>query len=210
MRLAERHLVTIVMTWTVATTVFAWLPLVRIIARPEGYEWRILGVSGTGTSGPFWIFVALTLYAVTMFVARFRGRRLLFSAMLLAWHVAVTGVVIAGIIGSGGKARWEGGGLHFSLPFVVVVIPCILVTALVVIWIVRDLRGGERPAPTGWTFARARKAGVSLLLLLVALALFRAGTNYNWVTALAIITTVVHWILLTSALEPQERSAPSS
>ena len=35
------------MFWTVLTTVFAWLPLVRIMARPEGYHWSILGLSGT-------------------------------------------------------------------------------------------------------------------------------------------------------------------
>lgn len=31
-----------VMFWTVLTTLFAWLPLVRIIGRPEGYNWSIL------------------------------------------------------------------------------------------------------------------------------------------------------------------------
>lgn len=34
-----------VMGWTAITTIFAWLPLVRILGRPEGYEWAVLGIS---------------------------------------------------------------------------------------------------------------------------------------------------------------------
>ena len=83
-----------VMGWTAITTIFAWLPLVRILGRPEGYTWAILGVSGSGTDGPFWIFVLLTVFVVSMLFAGFRGPRALFHPMLLLWHGAVTAVVI--------------------------------------------------------------------------------------------------------------------
>jgi hypothetical protein len=41
------------------------------------------------------------------------------------------------------------------------------------------------------------------VLLAAALVLFRAGTNYNWVTAVAIVTTIAHWILLAESFAPK-------
>lgn len=204
MRSLRESMIAIVETWTVATTLFAWLPLLRILARPQGYEWAILGLSGAATRGPFWIFVVLTLYVLAMFVARFRCRWWLFFTMLLVWHLAVTGVVIGGVLQGGGDARLEGRGLHFSLPLVLVAVPCILVTILVIVWIIGEARGGRPSAPSRWTSGNTRKLVVSLLLLFIAVSLFRSGTGDDWITALAIVTTVVHWILLVSALEPQE------
>lgn len=185
-----------VMGWTAITSIFAWLPLVRILGRPEGYSWAILGVSGSGIEGPFWMFVPLTVYVVVMLYTGFRGPRKLFRPMLLLWHAAVTAVVVAGIVQGGAGATLQGQGLGFEVPLWVLALPFGVGTVLAGLWVVADARAGVPPPAPPWGPGNTRRLAVSLVLLGVALLLFRAGTNYNWVTATAIIATVAHWIAL--------------
>lgn len=201
-RFKEKYLFGPVMIWTVLTTLFAWLPLVRIIGRPEGYRWSIGGLSGTGTEGPYWVFILLTLYALTLLFTAYRGPRRLFYPMLIVWHVAVTAVVVTGVAVGGSEATIQGQGLHWILPLWVVAIPCAAFTMLAIAWTIVDSRTGGSAEPGAWTRTNSRALGLSLLLLVAALFLFRAGTNYNWVTAAAIIATVLHWILLTESFQP--------
>ena len=195
------------MFWTVLTTVFAWLPLVRIMAHPEGYQWSILGLSGAGAEGPYWVFILLTIYVLILLLSAYRGPRALFYPMLILWHLAVTAVVITGTVIGGSGAVWEGQGLHWIIPLWLPVIPCALFVVLAVAWMVFDYRGGGALAPAAWTRANSGRLVASLLLLIGALVLFRAGTNYNWVTAAAIIATVVHWILLVESFQPLRSTA---
>ena len=201
MKIAQKDIQGPVMFWTIVTTLFAWLPLVRIIARPEGYQWGILGLSGEGTQGPYWFFILLTIYVLALLYTANRGPRAAFHPMLILWHLAVTAAVVAGVIVSGSEAVWQGQGLHWTIPLWLLAVPCLLATTLAVIWAVTDFRRGETPAKAVWTRANSKKLAISLLLLVVAMALFRAGTNYNWVTAAAIITTIFHWILLAESFQ---------
>ena len=196
----------VVMFWTGLTTIFAWLPLVRIIGRPEGYTWSILGLSGAGTEGPYWLFIPLTLFVVTLLFVAFRGARAVLYAMLPLWHLTVTGVVLYGVATGGTGAVWQGQGLRFAIPMWMLIAPFVACTAIVFAWIVLDRRAGDRAAVPSWTPINTRRLVISLVLLLVALALFRAGSNYDWVTAAAIVTTVTHWILLMRSFEPVIRS----
>lgn len=207
MKLDAKHLFGAVMFWTVTTTLFAWLPIVRIVGRAEGYEWGVLGLRGSGTDGPFWIFVFLTVYAVTMMFAAFRGPRRLFQPMLVLWHLAFTAIVIAGTALGGASASFQGQGLHWSFPLWLVSVPCIAFTATVIAWVVLDRRSGQPPVREPWTRTNSRRLVTSILLLAGALVLFRAGTNYNWVTALAIVFTISHWIAMVRAFEPVARSS---
>jgi len=185
-----------VMFWTALTGIFAWLPLVRIIGRPEGYTWAVGGVSGEGLSGPFLMFVPLTIYVLAMLFTTLRGPRALAHPMLVVWHVAVTSVVIAGVVTGGTGATWQGQGLRFEVPLWLLTVPFAGFTVLVIAWVVLDRRGGGPATVTGWTSANSRRLAGSLVVLVVALVLFRAGTNYNGVTAAAIVATIVHWSLL--------------
>ena len=186
----------VVMFWTVVTTLFAWLPLARIIGRPEGYQWGILGLSGQGTDGPYWIFIGLTAYVVVLLYSAFRLTRTVFYPMLVAWHVLVTSVVAAGVLDGGTAATIQGQGLRWSFGLWMLLIPCAACLALVIVWIAADRRAGGGPLAEPWSRPNTMRLVASLALLVVALALFRAGTNYNWVTAAAIVTTIAHWILL--------------
>lgn len=202
MRSKQDSLFGLMLFWLILTTVFAWLPLVRIIGRPEGYQWGILGMTGEGTQGPYWIFILLTLYVLTMLFSAFRGPRALFYPMLILWLLAVDTVVITGTVLGGMEATWQGQGLRLNVPLWVLVVPCLFFTALAVVWMVKDYRTGEAFTPVAWSRRNSNRLVVSLALLIVALVLFRAGTNYNWVTAAAIITTIIHWILLIESFQP--------
>ncbi len=198
-----------VMFWTVLTTIFAWLPLVRIIGRPEGYSWSILGLSGNGLDGPFWIFVPLTAYAVTLLFTAERGPRALFHVMLVFWHLTVTSVVITALVQGDGGAMWQGQALHLQIPLWVLAVPCVLFTLLAAAWVAIDRRFPRKK--TGpWCRDNTFRLVVSLLLLCVAVVLFRAGTNYNWVTAVAVIITIFHWLVLAWSFESVNKTVTES
>lgn len=198
----------LVMFWTITTTILAWLPLVRILGRPEGYHWGVLGLSGSGTEGPFWIFLPATAYAVTLFFVAHRGPRAVFYPMLLLWHVAFTAIVFAGTLAGGPDATFQGQGLHWEFPLWFIGIPCAFFTALAAVWVVLDHRAGGAVRAAPWTRANTRWLVASLLLLGLALGFFAAGTNYNWVTAVAIVLTVVHWIVLAVSFGPRDLKHP--
>jgi hypothetical protein len=153
------------------------------------------------------MFILLTAYVVVMLFGAFRLPRAVFHPMLLLWHLTVTGIVVAGVVAEGAGATWEGQGLRFSFALWAVGLVCVAFTALAAMWIVVDRRAGGAPTSVPWAPANTALAASSLLLLAVAVALFRAGTNYNWVTAVAIVTTVFHWILLVQSFAPPTRSS---
>ena len=195
----------VLMFWTVLTTLFAWLPLVRIVGRPEGYEWSLAGLSGSGAEGPYWIFFPLTLYALVLLFTAGRGPRLAFYPLLILWHLLVATVTVAGVLDSGSRATVQGQGLHWNLPLWPVAVLGAAFAVVAVGWTVVDLRAGPPPAPVPWSPWNTRRALLSLLLLGIALALFRAGTNYNWVTAAAIVATILHWISLAESFQSAPR-----
>lgn len=196
MRTTAERLFAPVMVWTAITGIFAWLPLVRIAGRPEGYHWGVLGLSGEGTDGPFWIFVLLTAYVVAMLFTTVRGPRRVAYVLVPVWHALLTGVVIAGVVAGGTGATWQGQGLRWEIPLWILIVPFATVLALSAAWVVVERRNPPPPPPPTWSRSNNRRLAASALLLAIALFLFGRGTNYDGVTALAIVATIAHWILL--------------
>jgi len=172
---------------------------VRIIGRPEGYTWGVLGLSGAGTEGPFWVFIIATAYVVSMLWTLVRGPRPVSYVLVLGWHLLVTGIVIAGTLQGGTDATIQGQGLRWEIPLWVLTAPFLIGTALAAAWAVADRRSESTPVVAAWAPRNTIRLGISLGLLVLALLLFRAGTNYNWVTAAAIVATILHWIALVRA-----------
>lgn len=193
------RLFSILVFWTVLTGIFAWLPLVRILGRPDGYTWGVLGLRGSGTEGPFWVFIVATAYVVSMLWALVRGPRPVSYVLVVGWHLLVTGIVLAGTLQGGTDATIQGQGLRWEIPLWILTVPFLIGTAIAATWAVVDGRSGLTPVAAPWARGNTIRLGVSLALLLLALLLFRAGTNYNWVTAAAIVTTILHWIALMHA-----------
>lgn len=184
------------MLGTVITAIFAWLPLVRIVGRADGYEWGVLGLSGSGTDGPFWVFIVATLYVVAMLFTLVRGPRRLSYLLVVPWHLLVTGIVLAGVVQGGADATIQGQGLRWEIPLWVLVLPFGALAGVAVAWVWGDRRTGATPVAPPWSSRNTAWLAASGGLLVVALVLFRAGTNYDLVTAAAIIATIAHWIAL--------------
>lgn len=185
--------------WTAVTSIFAWLPLVRILGRPDGYHWRVLGLSGSGTDGPFWIFIVLTIYVGAMLWTLIRGPRWLSYTLVVPWHGCLSGVVAAGLVQGGSEATMQGQGLRWEIPLGLLAVAFLLGAGVAIAWVVGDRRTGSTPVAPPWSARNTFRLVLSLALLGVALLLFRAGTNYDMVTALAIVATVAHWIALIRA-----------
>ena len=132
-----------------------------------------------------------------------RGPRALFYPMLILWHLAVTAVVITATVRGGSGSGMAGPGPHWSIPMWLLAIPCGLFVVLAVALTFIDYRGTSSPRSSRLDAFEFWPAGfASLLLLIVALILFRLGTNYNWVTGTAIVATIVHWIVLVESFQP--------
>jgi uncharacterized protein len=189
----------VLVLWTVLTGIFAWLPLVRILGRPDGYTWGVLGLGGAGTEGPFWVFILATAWVVSMLWTLVRGPRSVSYVLVVGWHLLITGIVIAGTIAGGTDATIQGQGLRWEIPLWVLTVPFLIGTSMAAGWAVVDARSGSTPVAAPWAARNTVRLGVSLGLLALALLLFRAGTNYDWVTAAAIVVTVLHWVALVRA-----------
>ena len=203
-----RRLLGPIMFWTVLTTIFTWLPLVRIIGRPEGYHWKVLGLAGEGSQGPFWVFVPFFVFAVVLLFLSERGPRHLFYPLLIIWQLLVLAIVTTVLIQGGSNGAWQGQGLHWKIPIWIAVVLGFIFTILAIAWVSFDRKNAAPPTPPWCRINIVRLAG-SLVLLVIAVALFRVGTNYNWVTAVAIVTTIMHWLALSWSFAGIKKPQPT-
>ena len=199
----------VVMAWTIFTTVFVWLPIVRALARPQGYEWGLFGLRGVGLGRSFWIFPLLALYAALLFGHAWWRHRGLFRALLLVWHLGWTVLLTRGMLSQGLAATWQGQGWGFSVPVWIATVVYAGFALYVARWTYLDWRAEEGDPAPRWTAKNTRRLVVALTLLPVVVVLFRLGNDYNWVTALAILVTIIQWITFAEALEatPMEDKA---
>ena len=205
-----RRLFGLAMAWTVVTSIFAWLPIVRALSRPDGYTWALFGLRGEGLSGPFWIFPLLATYAIVLFSHAWWARRGLFRTLLLAWHLGWTSLIVAGVVQGGVEAQWQGQGWGWSVSLVVPAIVFTCFTAIVAWWAILDGRRASAPPRPAWTAGNTGRLIVALALFPVAFTLFRYGSDYDWITAAAIGVAIVQWVTLYEALVPRSGRAAES
>ena len=195
----------VIMAWTVFTTVFVWLPIVRAVARPDGYQWGFFGLHGEGLNGPFLVFPLLALFAVLLLGHAWWRRRGLFRVLLLAWHFGWAGLLLSVAVTHGSAARWQGRGWRFDFPIPIIAVVFTLFALVVARWAWLDWMRGELPPSPRWTPTNTRRLIVAALLAPVAVLLFRYGSDFNWVTALAVGITVAQWVTFSEALASEEK-----
>jgi hypothetical protein len=76
---------------------------------------------------------------------------------------------------------------------------------LAVVWVVRERRDPVAAVEVPWSALDLRSLVIAVLLLPVAVLLFRAGEGIDGMIRLGTAATILQWILLTQAL-----SAPSA
>lgn len=204
----------VVMAWTVLTTTFLWTPTMRGLFRPDISSWSVMGFEGSGRGDSFWLFPALAAGALLVFYLYGRNRlRTLLHALLMAWHGLLVFIVVAGILQEGGGGLFQGAMWGVSVSLIALAVPLVGFLALTVIWITRERRSKRAPDVRSWGAVDLRALAFGLLLLPVAIVLFRIGEGIDWPTRLATAASIVQWILFTEALsnpEPRKRNARTS
>lgn len=191
----------VVLAWTAFTTTFLWTVTTRGLFRPEISTWSVMGWGGGGREEGFWAFPTLAALALLLFYLEGRGRlRPLFHALLLSWHLAVTGIVLGGTLAAGDGAYFEGAMWGVRVPLAVLALPFAGFAALTVWWIAREVGGRSRTPTAAWGQIDRRALAIALLLLPAAALSFALGEGFDGPTKLATGLVVVQWILLTRAL----------
>lgn len=200
---SQVYLFNMAIIWSLITTLFTWLPVVRIIGKPNEYYWGVFGMAGEGTNGPFWIFIIGSCYAVLLFYSAFRVETRRYAYFLiLIWNAFVLYLIMYGVLSSI-ENTIQGQGLHWEFSIWFLLIPATLFTVISVVWIIKESQNGMHFKVTAWNFQNSIRLMVSLALLLLAIFLFRTGDNYNWITSAAIIVTIVQWVMLIESIKPK-------
>jgi hypothetical protein len=195
----------VVIGWTILTTTFAWTPSMRLLLKPEISSWRIFDIGGSAGTGPFWVLPLVATTALFLFYIEGRGRlRPLSHLLLFVWHAGLTAALVYGSIRSGADATFMGAAWGVSVPFAILAIPFGFFAVLTLILIARE-RSGVYPVPVmSWRDVHWRKLGLAAILLPVALILYRLGDGFDTIVKLAIVATVLQWILLAEGLGRQQ------
>ncbi len=189
----------IVLTWTLLTTIFFWTSTMRLLLKPEISSWKIFAIGGKGGAGAYWVLPLVVLLALFAFYLEGRGRlRPLYHILLVGWHLAITGLCVYGALQPGSTIHFGAWGIRLSLVWLVV--PFAIFLLLAVLLVIQESRG-VLPVPVfGWSQIDWKKAGAAALLLPVAFVFFRLGSGFDLMVKIAIVVTVVQWILLVEAL----------
>ncbi|MDH3337027.1 MAG: hypothetical protein OER22_04275 [Gammaproteobacteria bacterium] len=187
--------------WTVFTTTFLWTPTMRLLLKPEISQWRVFGLGGEGTDGPYLFLPFLALLALVMFYIDGRGRaRNVFYVLLLAWHGGVTSALIVGALTSGNDAVFMGAAWGIRFPLALLIVPFAVSTvAAIALWIVEHRLGRAVPV-FGWLQVQKGKLGVAALALPCAALFFWLGEGFDVYTLTAIVFTILQWVLLTEGV----------
>lgn len=192
----------IVLTWTILTTTFFWTSTMRLLLKPEISNWRIFDFGGKGTIGQFWLLPLIVLAALFLFYIEGRGKlRLLYHTLLLGWHLSITAILAYGGIQSGSQATFAAWGVTIS--FAWLALPLAFFAILAILLVIQETRGYLPVSVFGWNQINWSKLGFAGLLLPVAFAFFWMGEGYNLMVKIAIIVTIIQWILLAEALGRQ-------
>jgi len=189
----------IVLTWTVLITTFFWTSTMRLILKPEISSWRIMNSGGKGATGQFWLLPLIVLIAAFLFYLEGRGKlRLLYHILLMSLHLSITATLVYGSTTSNSTATFGAWGIKIS--FLWLSFPFILFSLLALFLVVQESRGYIQIPHFGWNKINLKKIGFVVILFPVALILFSIGEGFNLIVKIAIIITIIQWILLTEGL----------
>lgn len=195
----------VLLAWTALTTLTVWLPLVRSTMDGDTYEWALFSWRGNGFHGDYWFPVLGSALALAIRWLGWRGARMPFHALLLAWVLPLGVAASYFSLTQPDEFRFKGDSLGIDISLA----PVGLVlfggsAALAVFWVARDLLSRRRLEAPPWT--RTNKIlGLSLLALLpLQLVLLRFGEPHGTTDQIGVLITIAQWLLVGMALKPRQ------
>ncbi|MBT8324556.1 MAG: hypothetical protein KJO96_04590 [Winogradskyella sp.] len=199
MKIKTANLRTIVLIWTILTTTFFWTTTMRLFFKPEISTWGIFNLGGTGLSGDFWFPPLICLLALVGFYIEGRGKlRSLVYIMLISWNLLITGAIAYGSSQPDAEATFAAWGITIS--FLWLLLPFVLFLFIAVVFVVQEIKDRILIPRYNWSKIRRKPLIIALLLFPVAILFFQLGTGLNWLIKIAIVATIIQWILLTEAV----------
>lgn len=167
----------------------------RVLFKSEISEWHIFNLGGKGLSGDFWFLFLINIFALFIFYIEGRGKkRTLYHISLLMWHLMITAAILYGSFQTDANITFGAWGI--SMSFIWLVFPFILFLALVFVLVVQE-RSSKFNIPTfPWSDFNWKPLPIVLLLIPIAYLFFHLGTGFNWLVKIAIVATIIQWILL--------------
>jgi hypothetical protein len=198
-------LLRLVMWWTALVAgVLVWLPLVRGATQGAAYQWVLAdGIGARGVGGDYWLLVLAAPLVFTVLYLGWRGARLPFHALLLVLHVPLAAAVAYAASTHPEAFRFEGAtiGVSFSLAQIG---PVLFGTfaMLSIVWVARDLKAGRSRALASWTWTRATRIRLMLVvaLLPVEVALFRTGGIQSTGNVIGVALVFWQWFMINRVL----------
>lgn len=185
--------------WTILTTTFFWTSTMRMIFKPEISSWRIFNIGGEGFMGDSWLPPLIVIISLFIFYLEGRGKfRLLYHILLISWHFTITGVFIYGSFSDDAIITFATWGI--SLSYILVVVPLAVFSIIAVISVIQEIRGIFLIPTINWGRVDWKLLGLAVILFPVALIFFKLGTGFDLMIKIAVMTTIVQWILLTNGL----------
>ena len=189
----------IVLAWTILITTFFWTSTMRLLLKPEISSWRIMDFGGKGAMGQVWLLPLIVLIALFLFYIEGRGKlRLLYYILLISFHLSITTILVYGSIQSNSIVSFGAWGI--SISFYWLTLPFLFFSLLAILLVIQETRGYLHVPHFGWNQINLKKIGFVGILLPVALVFFSIGEGFNLIVKIAIIITIIQWILLTEGL----------
>ena len=199
MKIKTANLRTIVLIWTILTTTFFWTTTMRLLFKPVISTWGIFNLGGTGLTGDFWFPPLICVLALVGFYIEGRGKlRSLVYIMLISWNLLITGAIAYGSFQPDAEATFAAWGITIS--FLWLLLPFVLFLFFAVLFVVKEIKDSKLIPRYDWTRIGRKPLIIAFLLFPVAILFFKLGTGFNWLVKIAIVATIVQWILFTEAL----------
>ncbi|MBN1363350.1 MAG: hypothetical protein JW976_00960 [Syntrophaceae bacterium] len=171
----------------------------RLLLKPEISSWRIFNVGGEGIIGDFWLPPLIVLIALFLFYLEGRGKfRPIYHILLIGRHLVITGVFIYSSMQSNAKISFGTWGI--SPDFIWLVVPLAAFSILAIILVIQEIRGHSLVPTFKWNQLDWKAFGVAAILFPVTFIFFRFGEGFNWLVKIAVVVTIIQWILLSEAV----------
>jgi len=204
-------LLVVILWWTALVAgILVWLPLVRGATQGTAYQWALAaGIGGRGVGGAYWVLIPGAAFVLWLLTLGWQGGRQPFHWLLLAFHVPLALAVTQAALASPEDFQFVGAtiGLEVSLAVIGPILFCGAAGAAIV-WVLRDLRARRPWEPAPWTWTRAARVRLLLLVAIVPIevVLFRSGGIQSIQNVIGVALVGWQWILLNRVLAGARRS----